>query len=777
MALANLALIIPNNSDDSKTAVTNLNERMQQLQKILQFLPADQFSPLQSQRGRFTLRRVSPLQRDSKDPDKTPTDNVTPSPKPSPSPSRTRLNYSPQRSKQGRGGDRKSTPSRSVPPKYKDVDPDFSISNPETATLTMSDIFRFDTEEISKSQHMENEKLSASETMPKSGTGQGEVAVRIRRRFSFDEKKGIEAMKTADRKQKDGDQKKKEAERVQEENSRCDGVMHMQGAHGQWKKRWCRYNKGILEMRYEEKGAIAARMRVGYCMPETQGMKFNESKNDDLYWCYLESQQAYFCFKIFAPDRAHVFRAESGEDCDLFVNTISKDLESRLPADLWQRKLSAAQEMNPLCREQFIIQMTNQQLLINSLSSSGFLQSYLPITSMNKEKSGVLGMETDDGWREYYFVLFEGALYYYQDSKSTTPAGFITLRFASVELDQQRLSQGKFVFHIRTPLRTVSCKARHSVALSEWVASLETSINQEKKSLKEKKRIKQSSMDILSRRSSHDILANINQMLVNINTLEALCKNQTAMETFIKWVEDEKSNVMRHFKFYQENEKLKGMSSTFNDGCSPDSLVSKADRMFHKYFSGDSDSALPGIDKKFIEQIQVELSQPHGKLFKKVEMVIYPVLEQAFKEFKKSPHFAKLTKQLSSKTVMDHRHVSQFPADTHQSFMLKAKGSKRSVEIKLNRRSNMVTIGRDKSNFVVIEDSRVSRSHARVEYTASQCEYIDLGSSCGSKLNGRSVLRAKLKPGDIIEIGMSVLIFCVRKRRKASIFQRLGIKT
>lgn len=132
----------------------------------------------------------------------------------------------------------------------------------------------------------------------------------------------------------------------------------------------------------------------------------------------------------------------------------------------------------------------------------------------------------------------------------------------------------------------------------------------------------------------------------------------------------------------------------------------------------------------------------------------------------------------------------------------------------LLKKKSVHTIGRDKSNMLVIEDSRVSRSHARVEYSdtrqcnqsitdsaaarsaasasmhrssvcfipltylstplsalllpvppCAECEYIDLGSSCGSKLNGKPVLRAKLRPGDVIELGQSVLIFQVRKKK------------
>ena len=52
----------------------------------------------------------------------------------------------------------------------------------------------------------------------------------------------------------------------------------------------------------------------------------------------------------------------------------------------------------------------------------------------------------------------------------------------------------------------------------------------------------------------------------------------------------------------------------------------------------------------------------------------------------------------------------------------------------------------------------------------AECEYIDLGSSCGSKLNGKPVLRAKLQPGDVIELGQSTLIFTIKKKKRFSLF-------
>jgi len=614
MALANLALIIPSVSDESKNVVSNINERMQQLQKVLQYIPPDPngatSGPTSPEpRRRFSLRR-SPLSKKKEKKEKA---------------------KSPQSTG---GGAAKNGANGAMSPQNGGTG--FVATSPHQLVRAKSAGDRYTV----SSTALEVGQRPKNPVMTKSA-------------FTFD---GINELPPRE---------PPKPPRV------CEGLLYVQGTHGQWKKRWCRYQNRMLECRYEEKGSVATRIKVGYCMPEIQRM-YKESKNDDLYWCYLESQQAYFCFKVFAPNRAYIFRAETGEVCTQFVDTITQDLEEFYPKDTWQKKLAAAQEINPLCREQFTIQMTNHQMLINSLSSSGFLQSYLPITSMNKEKSGVLGMETDDGWREYYFVLFEGQLYYYQDSKSTTPAGFVTLKFACVELDQKSLAQGNFVFHIVTPLRTVSCKARHSVALSEWVASLETSINREKKASKEKKRQK-SNQNTLARRSSHDILANINQLLVNINTVEALCKNQTAVETFTRWLADRKADVgnLNHFMFYQDNEKLKSMSGTLTDGLSPDSLVSKADRMFHQYFSESSENQLTGLSKDILHGIQVALQAPTAQLYKEVEAIVYPLIDKAFAEFKKSSHYEKLTKKLTQKTVMDHRDVSEFPPDCNQSFLLK----------------------------------------------------------------------------------------------------------
>lgn len=73
----------------------------------------------------------------------------------------------------------------------------------------------------------------------------------------------------------------------------------------------------------------------------------------------------------------------------------------------------------------------------------------------------------------------------------------------------------------------------------------------------------------------------------------------------------------------------------------------------------------------------------------------------------------------------------------------------------------IVGIGRGRDNDVVLEDRRVSRSHAMIRRLGGSGYYfIDLGSSNGSSVNGRRVtVPVLLKDGDRISMGGATLVF------------------
>ena len=71
--------------------------------------------------------------------------------------------------------------------------------------------------------------------------------------------------------------------------------------------------------------------------------------------------------------------------------------------------------------------------------------------------------------------------------------------------------------------------------------------------------------------------------------------------------------------------------------------------------------------------------------------------------------------------------------------------------------SKMLTFGRDPDNDICLEDTEVSRHHARLIQEEQQIILEDLGSTNGTLVNGKSITgRHVLQPADIISIGSSV---------------------
>lgn len=70
------------------------------------------------------------------------------------------------------------------------------------------------------------------------------------------------------------------------------------------------------------------------------------------------------------------------------------------------------------------------------------------------------------------------------------------------------------------------------------------------------------------------------------------------------------------------------------------------------------------------------------------------------------------------------------------------------------------TIGRSRQCDIVLSDPNVSRRHAEIRPRGGSWVLSDLGSTNGSRVNGRAVERTEvLKPGDELELGSTVLEF------------------
>lgn len=70
-----------------------------------------------------------------------------------------------------------------------------------------------------------------------------------------------------------------------------------------------------------------------------------------------------------------------------------------------------------------------------------------------------------------------------------------------------------------------------------------------------------------------------------------------------------------------------------------------------------------------------------------------------------------------------------------------------------------VTIGREEGNLLRLNDERVSRFHAKVQQDDGDLILTDLESTNGTRVNGTIVQIRRLRYGDRITVGRSVLLF------------------
>jgi hypothetical protein len=75
-----------------------------------------------------------------------------------------------------------------------------------------------------------------------------------------------------------------------------------------------------------------------------------------------------------------------------------------------------------------------------------------------------------------------------------------------------------------------------------------------------------------------------------------------------------------------------------------------------------------------------------------------------------------------------------------------------------------IALGRGLENTIVLEDRRVSRSHARLMHTHGHWTVRDEGSTNGTFVNGRMVTQHALKNGDQLSLGGLELIFHQRRQ-------------
>lgn len=91
-----------------------------------------------------------------------------------------------------------------------------------------------------------------------------------------------------------------------------------------------------------------------------------------------------------------------------------------------------------------------------------------------------------------------------------------------------------------------------------------------------------------------------------------------------------------------------------------------------------------------------------------------------------------------------------------------------------------VTIGREEGNGLRLNDERVSRFHAKVQTEDGDIILTDLDSTNGTRVNGTAIQIRRLRAGDQVSIGRSMLLFGTMEEiaaRKAAVLPANGAGT
>ncbi len=71
----------------------------------------------------------------------------------------------------------------------------------------------------------------------------------------------------------------------------------------------------------------------------------------------------------------------------------------------------------------------------------------------------------------------------------------------------------------------------------------------------------------------------------------------------------------------------------------------------------------------------------------------------------------------------------------------------------------LINLGRKQDNDIVIDSEHISRYHAQIRKINGQYLLLDLESTVGTSVNGKKITQTYLKPGDVISLAGTPIIF------------------
>ncbi|EGC35474.1 hypothetical protein DICPUDRAFT_152205 [Dictyostelium purpureum] len=184
------------------------------------------------------------------------------------------------------------------------------------------------------------------------------------------------------------------------------------------------------------------------------------------------SQVSNYQLQIFSNKRIDSVCAVSNEEFERWNNVLQNLIKTNLEPNDYDERLENYKIVSPLFEQKTQVELDRLLVLLQEIDT----YSKHVLNKSKKEKSGnLLMMEDNDDqvvWKSYYFVLIDKCLYYYKSSK-LPPQGVITLKYTDISI--MELPDNKHCFKLQTPLSVYILKAKHHVAMKDWILALNNS--------------------------------------------------------------------------------------------------------------------------------------------------------------------------------------------------------------------------------------------------------------------------------------------------------------
>ena len=102
-------------------------------------------------------------------------------------------------------------------------------------------------------------------------------------------------------------------------------------------------------------------------------------------------------------------------------------------------------------------------------------------------------------------------------------------------------------------------------------------------------------------------------------------------------------------------------------------------------------------------------------------------------------------------------YVDRSAFGRHQGLFIVNQGANAGARYALD--SDVVSLGRDPSSDIFLDDITVSRRHAEVERDGARYSIRDVGSLNGTYVNRKRIERGELSEGDEVQVGKFKLVF------------------